>query len=115
MRESDIQRSIMLATSEQVDWFRNNVGCYDANPRCPHCGARRDQSGPRWIHYGVGGEGGADLIGILRGTGRLVACEVKTATGRVRAEQQVFASRVSADGAIVVVARSVEDVRRAIG
>lgn len=114
MRESDIQRSIMLATSEQVDWFRNNIGCYDANPRCPHCGARPRDGGPRWIHYGVGGEGGADMIGVLRRDGRFVAAEIKTATGRQSDAQRVFASRVAADGALVVLARSVDDVRRVL-
>lgn len=115
MRESDIQRQIMIATSAEVDWFRNNVGCYDANPLCPHCRQRRapDQP-PRWVHYGVGGEGGADLIGVLRGSGIILSAEIKTATGRAREAQLVFARRIAADGGISVVARTISDIRNAI-
>jgi hypothetical protein len=105
----------MIATSDQVDWFRNNVGCYDANPACPHCGQRKDpRSGPRWIHYGVGGEGGSDLVGVVRATGRAAFIEVKTAKGRIREEQLAFAARVQRDGAAVGIARSAADVLEAI-
>lgn len=66
------------------------------------------------VRYGVGGTGGADLIGIVRSSGRFIAVECKSATGRTTDEQDVFLDRVRRSGGIAVVARSAEDVLDAV-
>ena len=108
MSEHDIQSAIIVTLSDRVDWFRNNVGCYDANPECPHCGKRKVlKYGKRWVHYGVGGPGGADLVGLERGTGRLVVCEVKRPGERPREDQEAFLERIRLSGGIAFWADSV--------
>jgi len=67
------------------------------------------------VRYGLGSPGGADLIGVLRGPGTLVACEVKSPTGRLRPEQDTFLRRMRASGALAFVARSAGDVLEALG
>jgi hypothetical protein len=114
-RESDLMHAIMLASSDTVDWMRNNVGATNVNPRCPHCGMRpRQQYADQWIRFGVGGPGGADLIGIIRNSGRLIACEVKTQRGRLTDDQRRFGDRVTRDGALYVIARSPDDIHAAL-
>jgi hypothetical protein len=106
--EQTIQQHIRLACSNgPVRLFRNNVG------RLP------DPRTGRWVEFGVGGKGSADLIGWKRVTvtpemvGSTVAVflsiEVKTPTGRIRPEQQQWLDAVQAAGGIAGVARSVED------
>ena len=56
VREREVQRQIMLQTCELVDWMRNNVGtAYHIDGSV--------------VAYGLGGKGGADLIGIRRRDG----------------------------------------------
>jgi hypothetical protein len=106
MRESILQDSIRLALGREPDLvlWRNNIG-FDPERR---------------VRYGVGGPGGADLIGIFRG--RLVAVEIKTETGRQSAEQREFEQLVKRKGGVYVVLRSeqqalewIEEMRRAYG
>lgn len=59
------------------------------------------------------GVGSADIVGILPG-GRALACECKTGRGELSAEQARFFRAVNAVGGLGFVARSVEDVRRAV-
>ncbi len=71
-------------------------------------------------------KGHPDLTGIVRCErpdpitgqpvvfGRALYIECKSATGRVRPEQQKFADMLLLFGAIYVLARSVDDVRRAL-
>ena len=108
MIEHDIQNAIIVATSDRVDWFRNNVGATDENPLCPHCKRRRDpKRGPRWVRYGVGGPGGADLVGLERGSGRLVVCEVKQVGKRPTKQQLAFLERIALSGGLAFWADSV--------
>jgi hypothetical protein len=58
--------------------------------------------------------GGADIIGIHPGSGRMIAIEVKSATGRATPEQVRFIETVRACGGISGVARSVEDALQLI-
>ena len=55
--------------------------------------------------------GHPDLCGVIAG-GRAIYIEVKSATGRVRPAQEKFLSMLRLMGALVIVARSVEDVTR---
>lgn len=61
----------------------------------------------------------ADLCGILAPSGRWIALEVKTATGRVTPEQTRWGELLTSMGGVYAVVRSVEDavavVQRARG
>jgi hypothetical protein len=98
IKESQLQDLIRLELGrvEGLVLFRNNVGNVEA------------RQGYR-IAFGVGGPGGADLIGIYRG--RFCAVEIKTPTGRQSPDQVAFQNLVRAKGGIYVVLRSVEDAR----
>ncbi len=104
--EQQIQQEIRLAISKgDTRVFRNNTGTL------------RDANG-RPVSFGLC-KGSADLIGWRTVTitpemvGQQVAVftsiEVKTATGRLRPEQQQWLDAVQAAGGIAGVARSVED------
>ena len=104
--EQSIQQEIRIACSNgNTRLFRNNTGTLkDANGRP--------------VQFGLC-KGSADLIGWKRVTvtedmvGTQVAVflsiEVKTATGRLRPEQQQWLDAVQAAGGIAGVARSVSD------
>ena len=77
------------------------------------------RSGRLWIHrnqtgkigrirFGLG-VGGADLVGLLRGSGRGFACEVKTPVGRMSPEQKCWKTGWEAAGGVYVVAHSVDE------
>jgi hypothetical protein len=107
--EQTIQQQIRIACSTgNTRLFRNNTGTL------------RDANG-RPVQFGLC-KGSADLIGWKRVTvteemvGSTVAVflsiEVKTATGRLRPEQQQWLDAVHAAGGIAGVARSVSDAER---
>jgi hypothetical protein len=109
MTEQQIQQHIRLTCSTGATrLFRNNTGTL------------KDQHG-RPVQFGLC-KGSADLIGWRTVTvtpemvGTTVAVftsiEVKTATGRLRPEQQQWLDAVQAAGGIAGVARSVEDAQR---
>jgi hypothetical protein len=110
--EQQIQQHIRLTCGGGTTrLFRNNTGTL------------RDQHG-RPVTFGLC-KGSADLIGWRTITitpemvGQQVAVftsiEVKTATGRVRPEQQQWLDAVTAAGGIAGVARSVEDAQQLLG
>lgn len=92
MKESDIQRLIMLALSEAgcLIW-RNNVGTLKNAAGIP-------------IKFGLC-VGSSDLIGITPG-GKFLAVEIKTPTGKPTPEQTRFIEAVRARGGIAGIARS---------
>ena len=92
MKESDIQRLIMLALSEAgcLIW-RNNTGLLKNAAGIP-------------IKFGLC-VGSSDLIGIAPG-GRFLAVEIKTCKGRATPEQLRFIEAVRARGGIAGIARS---------
>lgn len=92
--EGRLQDEIMLALNgPDVFVFRNNVG-------------KAEQNG-RWVAFGVGGPGGSDLVGCVRG--RAVFIEVKTPIGKLRPDQVRFQNLVTSKGAEYVVLRSATD------
>lgn len=92
MKESDIQRLIMLALSEAGCLiFRNN------------CGVLKNAAGIP-IRFGLA-VGSSDLIGIAPG-GRFLAVEIKTPTGKATTEQMRFIEAVRARGGVAGIARS---------
>ena len=95
MTEADLMRLIMIAASQAGHrLMRNNVGGFQAMDG-------------RWIHYGLGGKGGSDLIGVTR-EGRFVAVEVKL-TGKATVEQLEFVAMVRKQGGLAGIAYSVEE------
>ncbi len=96
MKEGDLHRLIMISLSENGCMvFRNNTGSY------------KSESGV-FIRYGLC-VGSADIIGIHKATGRFIAIEVKTETGRATKEQLNFIEQVRAAKGIAGIARSVQD------
>jgi hypothetical protein len=89
-------RDALLATGKILLW-RHNTG-------------KLADRGGRWVQFGLG-VGGADLVGILRGSGRFVAWEIKTPTGKLGPEQKAWHNAVTQAGGAVFVARSVDEAR----
>jgi len=114
MNETALQQYIRLALGRlrHCRVFRNNVG------KLP------DPRTGRWVEFGVGGTGAADLLGwrtvtvtpemVGQRIAQFVSLEVKTATGRVRPEQENWRRVVSEAGGVAAVVRSVEDAERAV-
>lgn len=95
MSEAETQAAILKA----YPWlWRNNVGAV--------------RIGQRFVRFGL--KGSADLQGVLAPSGRAVFIEVKAARGKQSPEQVAFERMVTARGAIYVLAKSVDDVRRAL-
>lgn len=104
--ESALLGRILLRCSQLgARLFRNNVG------------RLRTKDG-RWVQYGLC-VGSSDLIGWVPVTitdqhvgqtlAVFVAIEAKSATGRLRSEQQAFLRTLQSHGGIVCLARSTED------
>lgn len=112
MSETAIQQRIRLALGKLpwVRMFRNNVG------KLP------DPRTGRWVDFGVGGKGGGDLLGwrtitvtpemVGQQVAQFVSLEVKTASGRVRPEQENWRRVVEECGGVAAVVRSEEDALR---
>jgi hypothetical protein len=109
VKEQPILKRILLACSRgRSRLWRNNVGQF------------QDARG-NWIRYGIANPGGSDLIGwnsvtitpdmVGRRVAIFAALEVKSKTGRIRAEQQAFVDNVKKSGGIAGVVRSVEEAK----
>lgn len=99
--EADVLGSILQALPyyRNVVWFsRMNSGAYAL-------GEGKDK---RYIKFGF--PGCPDIMGMMTG-GRLLCIEVKRPSGRLREAQAAFISKVSSQGGIAFVARSVDDLR----
>lgn len=100
MSEQQIQNEILRAFATRPDmrlWRANS-------------GAAR--FGDRTVKFGVNGQ--ADLTGILPG-GRRLEIEVKAEKGRQSTAQKNYQAMIERFGGVYVLARSVEDVRVALG
>lgn len=53
-------------------------------------------------------KGVADIIGIYKG--KFLAIEMKSATGRLTENQKIFLDRVTAEGGIAIMAKTLDDV-----
>ena len=121
MRESDIQRAVMLAASEAgFTTWRNNTGQAWAGE------VQRLKDGsvlirhPRPLHAGLC-KGSSDLIGFRRVVvtpelvgetlAQFVAIEVKAPRGRLSEAQERFLEFVRSAGGLGIVARSAEDIK----
>lgn len=104
MKEKQIQNQILrtFGTRRDMRLWRANAGTASFGPP----GSRRT------VAFGLPGQ--ADLTGILPGGTRL-EIEVKGPHGRQSREQQFYQQMIERFGGVYVLARSVEDVWRAIG
>jgi hypothetical protein len=102
MKESEIQAEILAYLESRGDFYgwRNNSGGYAPRPG-------------QFIKFGK--EGSSDILGVHAPSGRFVAIEVKTQTGKVSPAQKRFLDEVDRCGGLGLVARSVADVRVALG
>ena len=100
MREKQVQHAILRAfgTDARMRIWRANSGVA--------------RYGKRTVAFGLPGQ--ADLTGILPGGIRL-EIEVKGPRGRQSANQRYYQEMIEGFGGVYVLARSVEDVHRAIG
>lgn len=65
------------------------------------------------VHQSLGSyKGVSDLIAVK--AGRVLFIEVKTSTGRLGVHQQAFRDELTRHGGTYIVARSIEDVERAL-
>ena len=102
--ESETQRDIMLAAPALgCRLLRNMVGRFE------------DLTG-RWVAFGVGGPGGADLLGWtdVEGDAIFTAIEVKRRPRKATAEQEAFLAAVNAAGGIGALCYTVQDFQDAI-
>ncbi len=99
MSERDLVQAILLEFGSRPD-----LRLWRANT-----GAARTASGAL-VRFGTPGQ--ADIMGIIAPAGRLL--EVKTATGRQSDAQRRWGAMILKFGGLYVLARSTDDVRRAL-
>jgi len=113
-KETAIQKKILDSINKHnlAKLFRNNCGAVDLG-------------GGRLMRFGVGGKGASDLIGyksvvvtpdmVGKKIAVFTAFEVKTPTGKVSADQNVFIQTVQSYGGIAGIVRSVDDALKLLG
>ncbi len=99
------ETALLKAVLAALAWRRRDVEVWRNNTGGMHKHAQ-------YIPFGLG-EGGADLIGVLR-TGRFWAVELKTDKGRLSDAQKAWHARVRVMSGYVATARTVEEVMRAL-
>jgi hypothetical protein len=103
-REQDTVRAILLFLHlHRILAWRVNSG-----------GFRAEYKGKTRFHR-FGAVGMSDIIGAVPPTGRVLAIEVKSATGKVTTAQEAFLAQLRGAGGLAFVARSVADVQRVLG
>ncbi len=101
MKETNVQQLIRLEAAKLgLKLFRNNIG------------KLKDATG-RWVSYGVGGNGGSDLLGwnpiiitkemVGKTVAVFTAIEVKKKGGKATDEQINFIKQVNNDGGIAFI------------
>ena len=95
---SDLTKSIInfLNYSGHLVWRNNTTGIYDLK-------TKRFRK-----HHGI--KGVPDIIGIHRDTGKFIGIEVKVGKDRLSADQKTFIESSTSKGAIVIVAKCLDDV-----
>jgi hypothetical protein len=100
-REALVQHEILKAWGAHpaVRLWRQNTGVA--------------KMGDRSVRFGL--PGCADILGLIGPSGRFLAIEVKSPTGRQSEEQKRFERVIKQWGGVYVLARSVADVDAALG
>lgn len=78
-----------------------------------HVGTGYSTSGGAFVSFGLG-KGSADLVGLLVGSGRFFALEVKTPIGRIRPNQRAWAAAIQRAGGFVAFVRSTAEALDAL-
>ncbi len=110
MSESKNLAEIQLNAPKEMTLWRNNSGL-----------AVYNKNGKTWsVRYGVGGDGGSDLIGVCKmkitedmvgeTIGVFVGCEVKTENGVKKKHQKHFIEFLKNAGCIALFATSSKDL-----
>lgn len=102
-RREPTEREIQLAILRQFG-TRPDLRLWRANTGVARIGRRV-------VRFGVPGQ--ADITGILPG-GRRLEIEIKSSTGRQTADQVNFQRMIERFGGLYILARSIEDVQKAI-
>lgn len=89
-----ILQALSLRYKGRALFWRNNTG------------ATRTETGG-FIRFGA--LGSPDILGVLAPSGRLIAIEVKTPTGKLSEHQEVWLTEAKELGALAGVVRSLED------
>jgi penicillin-binding protein-related factor A (putative recombinase) len=99
-KEQEIQKEILKYLSMRgIFAFRNNTGSFVIN------GAK----GKRFFRAGV--KGGSDIVGILKGSGKFLAIEVKRFKNlKPTPDQQAFLDKINKDGGVAFYTHSLKDV-----
>lgn len=102
--EADILRACLdyLAVSRRAFAWRTNAG----GLKTPDASRKK---GYRYVAFN-GADGISDIIGVLR-CGHMLACEVKSAKGELRANQFAFLKSVREFGGVGIVVRSASDLQ----
>jgi len=98
--ENAVQKACLdfLRLSKVFAWRSNNTAVYDSTRGCYRS------------HAGI--KGLPDICGLLPNAALFVEC--KSATGKISPEQAAFHAQARALGAVVIVARSVDDLRKGL-
>jgi hypothetical protein len=98
--ESEIQHAILLrwGSHPRMRLARTNTGAAKVKGR--------------FVRFGIPGQ--PDIQGLISPSGRYIGIEVKTKTGKQSDAQKTFQRVVESLGGIFILARSVEDVDRAL-
>lgn len=129
--ESQLQREVRLALGQLDDLvlWRNETGAYaeactvgwlkelvgvltNKGTKTAHMMlADAIQGARQYVRYGLC-KGSADLIGILKPSGRFFALELKTEVGRISDDQRLFLKLINNMGGYAAVARTVDEAKK---
>lgn len=103
--ESVLQKQIIeyLSLKKIVAWQNNRVAFYDPIQKIVRYGK------------GVTKPGQPDILGVIPKEGRMLAIETKSRWEKVREKQETLLAKLEDAGAVVIVARSLEDVMQYFG
>ena len=107
MSERELVQSILIEFGARSDlrMWRSNTGAA--------MWRKSNGSSGGMVRFGMPGQ--ADISGIMRPGGRRIEIECKTKNGRQSKEQQAWQRMIEWAGGLYVIARSIEDVRLALG
>lgn len=100
MTEAALIRAVQVTFGARPNLriWRNNTGAFGTEDR--------------FVRFGL--EGSADFLGILGPSGRFLAIECKSPSGRQTDQQKAFQAMVERFGGVYILARSTDDVEAAL-
>jgi hypothetical protein len=116
--EAEILKEILLALGQRSDMrvWRNNTGMLWSGAKVrkvERAGMAKVEKGDILIKSGYpvrfGLPGSADILGVIAPSGKIIAIEVKTETGKQSAQQKAFAKMIRRMGGVYILARSADE------